>query len=223
MYFFILCEVGIIFLCYLFSSPPQLVSIIYTIQWFLIFFFFWRGEGWSLIFSFLFYNNFYDVISSLFQHFLDKCCLLFVVLFRVFYKFMKFSDVFSGPLSSLFHKQWVVSGFPCYEALGFVLFHVHWASFHFFFFIILGHIFTWDSSFFMCLFACWSFNLSVSWYQCPLLFLFEFFSLSRISSMCSYIIIFLAIFGFFLVLSTTCLQLYCLVDFSKTLKYFEEY
>ena len=56
----------------------------------------------------------------------------------MFYKFMKFSDLFSGPLSSLFHKHWVVSCFPCYEALGFVLFHAHWASFHFFFFYYTG-------------------------------------------------------------------------------------
>ena len=111
------------------------------------------------------------------------------------------SSICSGTISFLrwlvFYKQWVVSCFLCYEALGFVLFHAHWASFHFFFFIILGHIFTWDSSFFMCLFACWLFNLFAFCYQCPLLFPFEFFSLSKISSMYSYIILFLAISGFF--------------------------
>ena len=50
------------------------------------------------------------------------------------------SSICSGTISFLrwlvFYKQWVVSCFLCYEALGFVLFHAHWASFHFFFFLL---------------------------------------------------------------------------------------
>lgn len=148
----------------------------------------------------------------------------FVVLFTVFYKFMKFSDPFSGPLSSLFHKHWVVSCFPCYEALGFVLFHAHWASFHFFFFYYTGSHFHMGFllfHLFICLlivqFIC--FLVSTSTVVSFWIFFFE--------QNLQYVFLHHYFNGhlwiFFFVLCTTCLHLYCLVDFSKTLKYFEEY
>ena len=137
------------------------------------------------------------------------------------------SSICSGTISFLrwlvFYKQWVVSCFLCYEALGFVLFHAHWASFHFFFSYYTGSHFHMGFLLFhvfICLlivqFIC--FLLSMSTVVSFWIFFFE--------QNLQYVFLhhyFPGHLWIFLFLSTTCLQLYYLVDFSKTSKYFEEY